>query len=113
MTDPRSLRARGWDEGGASERTVLAWERTAIGSLAVAALVVRAGIVYSLLGIAIPIAAVLVLAGVGEWLFSLRIYAEHERVGEPGAAAHERALAALVGVTLIAAAGSAALAIIR
>jgi hypothetical protein len=92
---------------------VLAWERTAIASLAVAALVVRAGIVYSLLGLAIPIAAVLVLAGTGEWLFSLRIYAEHERAGEDGAVAHERGLAVPVGITVIAAAGSAALAIIR
>ena len=92
---------------------MLAWERTAIGSLAVAALVVRAGIVYSLLGIAIPIAGLLVLASVGEWLFGLRVYAEHERLGEHGAAAHERALATLLGVTLIAAVGSAALAIVQ
>ena len=113
MTGARPPRALGWDEGGASERTVLAWERTAVASLAVAALVVRAGIVYSLLGLAIPVAAVLVLAGVGEWVFSLRIYAEHGRVGEDGAPAHERALGILLAITLIAAAGSAALAVIR
>ncbi|HYB26202.1 MAG TPA: DUF202 domain-containing protein [Solirubrobacteraceae bacterium] len=110
---PQAPKAHGWDEGAASERTLLAWERTAIASLAVAALVVRAGIVYSLLGLAIPIAAVLVLASVGEWLFSLRIYGEREQVGETGAVAHERVHAVLVGITLIAAAGSAALSIIR
>jgi hypothetical protein len=66
-----------------------------------------------LLGLAIPIAGMLVLAGIGEWLFSHRIYAEHERAGEEGAAAHERALAILVGVTVLAAVGSAGLAIIR
>jgi hypothetical protein len=113
MTSPQPPTARDWDEAGATERTLLAWERTAIASLAVAALVVRMGIVYSLLGLAIPIAAALVLASLGEWLFSLRIYGEHGDVGETGAVAHERVHAVLVGITLIAAAGSAALSIIR
>jgi hypothetical protein len=90
---------------------VLAWERTAIASLTVAALVVRAGIVYSLLGLAIPIAALLVLAGGGEWLFSLRIRAQHERAHEEGLAAHKRALAAVLAITLVVAAGSVALAL--
>jgi len=110
---PQGPKALDWDEGAASERTLLAWERTAIASLAVAALVLRAGIVYSLLGLAIPVAALLVLASVGEWVFSLRTYADHEHVGEKGAVAHERVHAVLVGITLIAAAGSAALSIIR
>jgi uncharacterized membrane protein YidH (DUF202 family) len=113
VTAARPPQARAQDQGGASERTVLAWERTAIASLAVAALVVRAGIVYSLLWLAIPIAGMLVLAGIGEWLFSHRIYAEHTRAGQDGGAAHERALATLVGITVIAAVGSAAIAIIR
>jgi len=94
VTSARPPRARDWDQGVASERTVLAWERTAIASLAVAALVVRAGIVYLLLGLAIPIAALLVLASIGEWRFSLKIYAEHEHAQEEGAIAHERALGA-------------------
>ena len=105
---PRSLE---WDEGVASERTVLAWERTAIASLAVAALIVRAGIVYSLLGLAIPPAALLVLASVGEWRFSVRIYSEHTHAMEEGPVAHERVLAVVLVVTVIAAAGSATLAI--
>ena len=100
-----------WDEGGASERTVLAWERTAIASLAVAALVLRAGIVDGLLELAIPIAALLVFAGVAEWLFSRRIYAEHDRAFTTGAVLHERAILALGAMTLVAAAASAALAI--
>jgi uncharacterized membrane protein YidH (DUF202 family) len=103
-------RSPDWNAGAASERTVLAWERTAIASLALAALVVRAGIVYSLLGLAIPLATLLVLAGVGEWLFSLRIYSEHADASEEGPLAHERALAVLLAVTVIASAGSAALA---
>ena len=100
-----------WDEGVASERTVLAWERTAIASLAVAALVLRAGIVEGLLGLAIPITALLVIAGAAEWLFSRRIYGEHDRPFERGAVVHDRAILALAAVTLIAAAASTALAI--
>jgi uncharacterized membrane protein YidH (DUF202 family) len=101
-----------WDEGIASERTVLAWERTAIATLALAVLVVRAGIVKSLLGLAIPLGALLVFAAIGEWLFSLRIYGEHDRPFEEGAVLHERAIATLAVITLIAAAGSAAVAIL-
>ncbi len=109
---PRAAgRSLEWDEGVASERTVLAWERTAIASLAVAALVLRAGIVEGLLGLAIPITALLVIAGAGEWLFSRRIYAEHDRPYARGAVLHDRAILVLGGVTLIAAAASAALAI--
>ena len=100
-----------WDEGVASERTVLAWERTAIASLAVAALLLRAGIVEGLLGLAIPITALLVIAGVAEWLFSRRIYAEHDRPYDQGALLHDRAILILGAVTLIAAAASTALAI--
>ena len=106
-----SGRSREWDEGVASERTVLAWERTAIASVAVAALVLRAGIVEGLLGLAIPIAALLVFAGGAEWLFSRRIYAEHDRPYARGAVLHDRSILALGAVTLIAAAASAALAI--
>jgi uncharacterized membrane protein YidH (DUF202 family) len=109
---PRPPQSLEWDEGVASERTVLAWERTAIASLALAALVVRAGIVYSVLGLAIPFATLLVFAGIGEWLFSIRVYSEHENAHETGAVTHEAVLAILVGVTVIAAAGSAALAVI-
>jgi uncharacterized membrane protein YidH (DUF202 family) len=104
-------RSLDWDEGVASERTVLAWERTAIASLAVAALVLRAGIVEGLLAPAIPIAALLVIAGAAEWVFSRRIYAEHDRPFVRGAVLHDRAILALGAVTLIAAAGSAALTI--
>jgi len=113
MSNPEPPGAPGWDEGAASERTLLAWERTAIASLAVAALIIRAGIVYSLLGLAIPLAALLALGSVGEWLFSLRLYGEQRQAGEQGAVAHERVHAVLVAITLIAAAGSAALSILR
>jgi uncharacterized membrane protein YidH (DUF202 family) len=108
---PDKARSLEWDEGVASERTVLAWERTAIASIAVAALVLRAGIVEGLLGLAIPIATLLVLAGAAEWLFSRRVYVEHDRPYTHGAVLHGRAILGLGAVTLIAAAASAALAI--
>lgn len=100
-----------WDEGVASERTVLAWERTAVASVAVAALVLRAGIVEGLLGLAIPITVLLVVAGALEWLFSRRIYREHARPYDQGAVLHPRAIFALAAVTLAAAGASAALAL--
>lgn len=100
-----------WDEGVASERTVLAWERTAISSLAVAALVLRAGIVSGPLGLAIPLAVLLVLAAAGEWLFSRRLHAQHDRPYRHGAVLHDREIVALASVTVVAAAGSAWLAL--
>ena len=100
-------RSLDWDEGAASERTVLAWERTAIASVAVAALVLRAGIVSGPIAVAIPISGLLVLAAAVEWLFSRRIYAQHDRPQAHGAVLHEREIVALATVTLIAAAGSA------
>jgi uncharacterized membrane protein YidH (DUF202 family) len=110
MNDDRG-QAIDWDEGVASERTVLAWERTAIASVAVAALVLRAGIVDGLLGLAIPVTALLMLAGAVEWLFSRRIYLEHDRPYARGAVLHPRAIVALAAVTLTAAAASLALAL--
>lgn len=102
-----------WDEGVASERTVLSWERTAISSLAVAALIVRAGVIYNLLGLAIPLAAMLGVAAVAEWVISMRLGAEHDRPFEHGAVLHDRALTVLAVVTVTAAVGSVALAAIR
>jgi uncharacterized membrane protein YidH (DUF202 family) len=107
----RPGRTLDWDEGVASERTVLAWERTAIASVAVAVLVVRAGVVERLLALAIPIAALLVLGGALEWLVSRRIYIEHDRPFARGAVVHDRAVLVLAAVTVISAGGSAALAI--
>lgn len=113
MSSGQPIHRLGWDEGVASERTVLSWERTAISSLAVAALIVRAGIIYNLLGLAIPIAAILAMAAIGEWLFGMRLDSEHDRPFEHGAIVHDRALTLLALVTLTAAAGSVVLAVIR
>jgi uncharacterized membrane protein YidH (DUF202 family) len=110
MRPDRGQRSLEWDEGVASERTVLAWERSAIASIAVAALVVRAGVVEGQLGLAIPIAALLVLAGTAEWLFSRWIYREHARPYAQGAVLHSRAILGLSATTLVAAAAAAALA---
>jgi uncharacterized membrane protein YidH (DUF202 family) len=100
-----------WDDGVASERTVLAWERTAIASLAVAVLVLRAGIIDALLGLAIPVTALLVLAGAVEWLFSRNIYLGHDQSDVRGGVIHPRAIFILAAVTLAAAAASLALAL--
>lgn len=101
----------GWDQAGATERTVLAWERTAIMSIAVAALLARAGVVQRRLGLAIPTAALLVLTGVIEWFFSQRIYLERARSYADGAIGHGRVVVLVGVVTLITAAGSAVLAL--
>jgi hypothetical protein len=90
---------------------VLAWERTAIASIAVAVLVLRAGIVTGPLPLAAPLAALLGLSGAVEWLFSMRIYSDHDRPCEQGAVLHHRAVGAVAAVTLIAAAGALVLAL--
>jgi uncharacterized membrane protein YidH (DUF202 family) len=104
-------RTLAWDDGAASERTVLSWQRTATSSIAVAALALRSGIVDGLLGLAIPIAVLMTLAGAAAWLFGRRVYRDHERPFARGAVLHERALLGVAGVMLIAAVGSAVLAV--
>lgn len=102
-----------WDDGMASERTVLAWERTAIASLVVAALTLRAGVVGDALAVAAPAASLLVFAAVVEWHHSRRIYAEHDLPFEHGAVMHEAMLAAVTGVTVVAALAAVALTIVQ
>jgi len=106
-----SRRPLEWDEGIASERTVLAWQRTALGSIALAVLTLRAGIVDRLLALAIPVAALLLAAGAAEWLFSRRIYREHDRPFAHGAVVHHHAILAVGAVALIASAAATALAV--
>jgi uncharacterized membrane protein YidH (DUF202 family) len=108
--DPRTHRSD-WDEGVASERTILSWERTGLSTIVVAVLVLRAGVVDGPLALAIPIGTLLALTGAAEWLFGARLAAEHERPFAAGAPLHERVFMAVGAVTLIAAAGAAALAI--
>jgi uncharacterized membrane protein YidH (DUF202 family) len=100
-----------WDEGFASGRTSLAWQRTAIASIAVAALVLRAGIIERLLGLAIPIATLVLLAAVAEWLFSRRSSAEHDRPFQAGTVVHGSVFVLVGTVTLIVAGASVALAL--
>lgn len=101
-----------WDDGRASERTVLAWERTAVASLAVAALTMRAAVVHDLVALAAPGTALLVLAAVAEWRQSQKIYREHDLPLERGAVTHEGMLAAVTGVTVAAAIAAAALTLV-
>jgi hypothetical protein len=48
----------------------------------------EAGIIERLLGLASPIAALILLAAVAEWLFSRGISTEHDRRFQDGAALH-------------------------
>jgi hypothetical protein len=107
------MSARTSDHGLASARTVLAWGRSAISSIAVAALVLRDGIVSGPLRLAVPVAALLLAAALFEWHFSVRLHLEHDRSYKRGAVRHDLAIGFLGVVTTIAAAGAAAPAIVR
>jgi uncharacterized membrane protein YidH (DUF202 family) len=87
------------DEGLATDRTALAWERMAIASVAVAAIVIRQGVVIGPLGLAIPLAGMLVLAALLEWRLSARF----------GPAHHYRSIRALAVLTVILSTGAAVL----
>jgi uncharacterized membrane protein YidH (DUF202 family) len=100
-----------WDKGRASDRTVLAWQRTALASLAVAALALRAGVVDHSLGLAIPVAAMLAIAAAAEWRFGTLLYRERRRADTPRMPLHRRALLAIAAVTCFSAAGSIAIAV--
>jgi uncharacterized membrane protein YidH (DUF202 family) len=95
----------------AVDRTLLSWQRTAMASLAAAALVVRAGIVQRRLGLAIPAAALLVLGAAAEWLLSLRMYARSAQVAPNRADLIQPAALTVQAVIAIAAGASLALAL--
>lgn len=92
-------------DDGAAERTTLAWERTSVAELALAAVMVRAGIVTGELAIAIAIAALLVLGAGAQWRFAVRAY---RRLGQTavGEGKHELALAGLAALVAISALAS-------
>ncbi len=100
-----------WDKGRASDRTVLAWQRTALASIAVAALALRAGVVDHILGLAIPVASLLTIAAAAEWRFGAVLYRERRRADTPRVPLHGRALLAIAAVTCCSAAGSIAIAV--
>lgn len=109
--DPNARLTLDWDAAVACARTVLAWERTAVANLALAAIVVRAGIALRMLGLAIPITLLLVIAAASQWLLSRHIYTEHDRAVHHSVLLHGRANLAVAVVTLIAAVGSMGLAV--
>jgi uncharacterized membrane protein YidH (DUF202 family) len=100
-----------WDDGTASERTMLAWHRTVIATVAIALIVLRAGIVGHQLALAIPVGALLLITAAAEWQFSLHILREHNRPFERGAILHDRVMVAVCTVTLVTAAAAAALSV--
>jgi uncharacterized membrane protein YidH (DUF202 family) len=108
MTDPAGA-SKLRDE--AAERTLLSWQRTAIGGLVIAALVVRAGLVERQLAVAVPCAVLLVLGAAAEWRLSLRIHTRGAHVEPQRSALLECAALVVTGVCAIAAGASLALAL--
>ena len=98
-------------QADAANRTLLSWQRTAMASLAVAALVVRAGVVQRLLGLAIPAATLLVLGAAAQWLLSLRTYSRATPAAAAGAGLIQRAALAVQAVIAIGACAALALAL--
>ena len=95
-----------WDDGVASERTMLSWQRTALSTIVIAVLVLRAGLARGPLGVALPLGALLILVAAAEWMLSRRVYVEHNRPQSAGAVLHDHWMVVLVVVTLSAAGGS-------
>jgi hypothetical protein len=89
------------DEGFATDRTALAWERMAIATLAIAAIVIRQGIVNGPLGLATPLAAILIGAALLQWRLSASL----------GPAHHYRQIGALAALTMLVAAAAFVIAI--
>ncbi len=108
-TTDRARERDEWDQGRASERTVLAWHRSAISLLAISALVFRAAMTGTLPIVAIPMAGVLLLSAAAVLVLSGKIYRDHDRPAHKGAKLHEAALRALATLTLTAALAAAIL----
>jgi uncharacterized membrane protein len=89
------------DPSLATDRTALAWQRMAVASAAVAAVVVRQGIVHGLLGVALALAVVLLVAAAVQLRFASRLTA----------VLHAPQIAALTALILFVAAGAAVLAV--
>jgi uncharacterized membrane protein YidH (DUF202 family) len=100
-----------WDDGVASERTMLAWQRTALSTTVVALLIIRAGVVHGPAALGLVLGMGLLGVAVWQWLFSRRIYIEHDRPHAHGAILHAEWKGALAAVTVIAATGSVVLAL--
>ncbi len=98
------------DRGMANERTALAWQRSTLSLLVIAALAIRTGLEEKQLAIACSLAAVLLAAAVATWLHGRAAYHRRTSSKHPdGAVTHLTLMRGITAATLVAAAGSAAL----
>ncbi len=88
-SDPREAEQ---DRGLATERTALAWTRSALALAAIGALAVRRGTQGDVPSVAYPVGAVLFGGAVGVWMLGASIYGRRGATARPGDAA-PRALA--------------------
>jgi uncharacterized membrane protein YidH (DUF202 family) len=72
------------DRGLATERTALAWTRSALALAAIGALAVRRGAQGDLPSVAYPVGAVLFGAAVAMWILGASIYSRRVTAASPG-----------------------------
>ena len=92
----------GKDPGRAGDRTALAWTRSALSLLAIAGLTLHASLVTDVHPLATVAAAFLLIAAVAVWRHGAVTYGR--RLGDDPPTAQPRAVKAMTGVTLAAAA---------
>jgi len=100
------------DPGLATERTALAWQRSTLSLLIIAALALRTGVQTNRLVMAGPVAVVLLTAATTAWLHGRSAYRRRAQTTRPErdrGATHPTLMRAIAAATIIAAAGSSAL----
>jgi hypothetical protein len=92
----------GTDPGRAGDRTALAWTRSALSLLAIAGLTLHASLVTDVHPLATAASGLLLIASIAVWRHGATTYGR--RIGDDPPTAQPRAVKAMTGVTLAAAA---------